>query len=61
MVQDISSYKLYTITECVDGYYGQDCANECQCQNGAICDFRTGSCNCTAGWMGQFCNISTNH
>lgn len=48
----------YTITECLDGYYGQDCANECQCENEALCDFRTGSCNCTAGWMGEACNES---
>ena len=44
--------------ECQEGFYGQDCVGVCQCQNEASCDFGTGSCDCGAGWMGQFCNMS---
>ena len=40
------------------GSFGQDCAEECQCWNGALCDSVTGVCNCTVEWSGALCNIS---
>ena len=44
--------------ECSEGFYGQDCMDVCQCQNGASCDFITGLCNCTIGYIGRFCDMS---
>ena len=44
--------------DCPEGFYGEDCSEECECQNGASCDDLTGQCNCTAGWMGETCNES---
>ena len=44
--------------ECSEGFYGQDCMEVCQCRNGASCDFITGQCNCTIGFIGRFCNMS---
>ena len=29
--------------------------NKCQCQNGAVCDPKDGSCTCAAGWRGTSC------
>ena len=49
---------IYAPIECPEGFYGQDCVEVCQCENGASCDFITGLCNCTAGWMGRHCNMS---
>ncbi|XP_068150842.1 LOW QUALITY PROTEIN: uncharacterized protein NimA [Drosophila tropicalis] len=40
---------------CDHDRWGLDCRNPCQCQNGAVCDNKTGLCHCTAGWAGQFC------
>ena len=40
------------------GFYGQNCEEVCQCQNGAECNFITGECTCTIGWSGEYCNSS---
>ena len=48
----------YDGTECPEDFYGQDCLEECLCQNGAACDFITGMCNCTAGFTGALCTMS---
>ena len=45
-------------TECSEGFFGQDCLEECLCQNGAECDFITGMCNCTIGFIGALCDMS---
>ena len=44
--------------DCPEGFYGDDCTEECECQNGASCDDNTGQCNCTEGWTGEPCNES---
>jgi hypothetical protein len=41
------------------GFFGQDCTEECLCQNGGLCHFVTGVCVCTAEWSGAYCNISS--
>ena len=53
-----TNFKLCWCIECSEGFYGQDCMGVCQCQNGASCDFITGYCNCTIGFIGRFCNMS---
>ncbi|XP_041377182.1 N-acetylglucosamine-1-phosphodiester alpha-N-acetylglucosaminidase-like [Gigantopelta aegis] len=35
--------------------FGQDCSQQCACQNGGVCDTVSGSCTCRAGYTGQFC------
>ena len=46
---------LLPYAACV-GTWGNQCANKCQCMNGATCDPVTGYCNCTAGWLGTTCD-----
>ena len=43
--------------ECPDGFYGQDCLDVCNCVNGD-CDFITGFCNCSIGYVGVACDMS---
>ncbi len=47
---------LHRLTECPEGYYGDDCAGVCACENVARCDHITGECNCPAGWTGEACS-----
>lgn len=47
----------YLPTACPSGFYGPDCALECTCQNGGICN-RFSGCVCPAGWHGQHCEKS---
>uniref|UniRef100_A0A8D8M538 Multiple epidermal growth factor-like domains protein 10 n=1 Tax=Cacopsylla melanoneura TaxID=428564 RepID=A0A8D8M538_9HEMI len=42
-------------TPCPAGYYGVDCKQKCQCQNGAMCRSTDGECECSEGWMGTLC------
>lgn len=46
---------LVVVTECPSGSHGYKCLEDCQCQNGALCDPVNGACSCTAGWQGTFC------
>lgn len=48
----------YCWLECDEGYYGNDCLQQCQCMNGATCDHVTGMCYCTTGWTGAMCEAS---
>lgn len=41
----------------VENYYGQDCLEECLCQNDAACDHVTGNCTCLRGWDGPLCAV----
>lgn len=34
---------------CPEGTFGEDCAQKCNCKNGAKCSTENGRCNCTAG------------
>ncbi|GBN83327.1 Multiple epidermal growth factor-like domains protein 6, partial [Araneus ventricosus] len=40
---------------CPAGKYGENCQQECQCENGAACDHISGACTCGPGWRGTFC------
>lgn len=46
---------LYVYTECVAGWFGADCQQQCECENGGQCDRQTGRCSCSAGWVGELC------
>ena len=51
----------YTCTlhvECLEGTFGQDCAEDCNCYNGGLCDSVSGACTCMGEWSGPHCNIS---
>ncbi|XP_078656619.1 uncharacterized protein LOC144902856 [Branchiostoma floridae x Branchiostoma belcheri] len=42
---------------CAPGSFGLDCSMTCQCQNNAVCDAVNGTCNCSEGQSGEFCEI----
>lgn len=44
-------------TTCPEGTYGENCSNECQCNNGAECSPESGKCLCPPGWRGQQCDL----
>lgn len=46
------------IAGCPLGFYGKDCSQSCQCQNGADCDHISGQCTCRRGFMGRHCEQS---
>ncbi|XP_078330683.1 uncharacterized protein LOC144624655 [Crassostrea virginica] len=61
-------YELYTIYtelcevtvhECVGGWYGLDCKQQCSghCKDNSVCNYVTGQCEkgCAAGWRGTLC------
>lgn len=55
---NIISYACISHAECPGGFFGQDCLDVCQCENGD-CDFISGFCNCSIGYAGVACNMST--
>ncbi|VDO49458.1 unnamed protein product [Onchocerca flexuosa] len=40
--------------KCPEGLFGMNCESKCNCKNGASCDHRFGTCNCTAGRLLSF-------
>ncbi|XP_066283033.1 uncharacterized protein [Branchiostoma lanceolatum] len=40
---------------CSPGTFGLNCSMSCYCQNNASCDLANGSCICTEGYWGDFC------
>lgn len=58
------SLGAYDWSECVRvagcplGFFGKDCSQSCQCQNGADCDHISGQCTCRRGFMGRQCEQS---
>ncbi|XP_027694855.1 N-acetylglucosamine-1-phosphodiester alpha-N-acetylglucosaminidase [Vombatus ursinus] len=40
---------------CANGSFGVNCAQKCQCQNGAACDPVHGTCTCPPGFQGDTC------
>ena len=43
--------------ECPAGVWGKGCLEVCLCENDAECDYISGECSCTLGWMGTYCNM----
>ncbi|KAL4630710.1 sushi, nidogen and EGF-like domain-containing protein 1 [Arapaima gigas] len=42
---------------CLPGYYGDNCEEECLCQNGGTCVDANGSCDCPSGYTGLYCQF----
>uniref|UniRef100_A0AAY5EGM2 Sushi, nidogen and EGF-like domain-containing protein 1 n=1 Tax=Electrophorus electricus TaxID=8005 RepID=A0AAY5EGM2_ELEEL len=42
---------------CKPGYYGDNCEEECPCQNGGVCVDVNGTCECPAGFTGLYCQF----
>ncbi|KJH43524.1 EGF-like domain protein [Dictyocaulus viviparus] len=42
---------------CVQGRFGPDCAETCDCSNGALCDKQNGTCLCPPGFIGTKCDM----
>ncbi|XP_052455414.1 sushi, nidogen and EGF-like domain-containing protein 1 [Carassius gibelio] len=42
---------------CTPGYYGDDCEEECPCQNGGLCVDVNGTCECPTGFTGLYCQL----
>ena len=45
------------VLACPEGQYGVECMQQCRCENAASCSPVDGTCTCTAGWTGQFCQL----
>ena len=41
---------------CPSHKYGAHCLQDCKCQNDAKCDSKEGTCECTQGWFGIYCD-----
>ncbi|KAH9496286.1 hypothetical protein Btru_018010 [Bulinus truncatus] len=48
--------------ECANFKYGRNCEHSCQCSTPgtAMCDPRTGNCNCLPGWTSNYCQADVN-
>lgn len=46
-------------SDCRANRYGPDCAETCECENGAQCDRRNGRCTCLQSWIGLSCQEGT--
>ncbi|KAL5281712.1 NimA family protein [Megaselia abdita] len=42
---------------CPHDKWGEECSNDCKCNNNSICDNRSGICHCTSGWTGDLCQF----
>jgi len=42
-------------TECDEGEWGENCANECNCAEGDVCNAESGCPSCADGWTGDDC------
>lgn len=49
---------LLSFVECEDGFYGDNCEEECNCGPMGHCDPITGKCSCRLGWYGATCEDS---
>lgn len=45
-------------TTCDNGFFGENCTGICDCLNNSTCDFATGKCSCSEGWIGPDCGFS---
>ena len=48
-----------SFSACPEGRFGQDCMEQCLCENGAHCHPETGKCTCKIGFIGQLCDRGT--
>ncbi|KAM8874516.1 sushi, nidogen and EGF-like domain-containing protein 1 isoform 2-T2 [Spinachia spinachia] len=42
---------------CAPGFYGDECEEECLCQNGGVCVDINGTCKCPSGYTGLYCQF----
>lgn len=60
-IPNIVSMDIF-IPDCTNGYYGNDCINQCSgnCDAAGRCEKSTGQCEegCIPGWRGIMCNQS---
>uniref|UniRef100_A0A8C2XCD3 Sushi, nidogen and EGF like domains 1 n=1 Tax=Cyclopterus lumpus TaxID=8103 RepID=A0A8C2XCD3_CYCLU len=42
---------------CAPGFYGDECEEECLCQNGGVCVDINGTCDCPSGYTGLYCQF----
>ncbi|CAB1314375.1 unnamed protein product, partial [Coregonus sp. 'balchen'] len=42
---------------CTQGFYGDNCEEECLCQNGGVCVEVNGTCDCPSGFTGLYCQF----
>lgn len=52
-------WNKFTLTDCEDGYYGDNCKMVCTClkTNTEKCNVTNGACSCRPGWKGHNCDI----
>ena len=46
------------VSDCPDGFWGENCNNTCSCPSRSLCDPVTGGCFCPAGLRGRKCRRS---
>ncbi|XP_068447252.1 sushi, nidogen and EGF-like domain-containing protein 1 isoform X3 [Clinocottus analis] len=42
---------------CSPGFYGDECEEECLCENGGVCVDINGTCECPSGYTGLYCQF----
>ncbi|XP_026013617.1 sushi, nidogen and EGF-like domain-containing protein 1 isoform X2 [Astatotilapia calliptera] len=53
---EYTSSGIYNCT-CAPGFYGDNCEDECLCQNGGVCVDINGTCECPSGYTGLYCQF----
>uniref|UniRef100_A0A3P8ZN67 Sushi, nidogen and EGF-like domains 1 n=1 Tax=Esox lucius TaxID=8010 RepID=A0A3P8ZN67_ESOLU len=53
---EYTALDVYNCT-CAPGFYGNNCEEECLCQNGGICVDMNGTCDCPSGFTGIYCQF----
>ncbi|CAB1347761.1 unnamed protein product [Coregonus sp. 'balchen'] len=55
-LEGVPVYLVTTATVVNSGSYGPNCKARCKCSNGGRCDTKTGTCECTPGFLGADCS-----
>ena len=55
-IQKLGRSTISFKTVCPEETFGDNCQQECQCQNGASCNHVDGTCICSAGYTGTTCS-----